>query len=50
MSYVNGYVLPVQKNKLAACRRLANWARKAWVNHGALGYKECTGADLKPPL
>jgi uncharacterized protein YbaA (DUF1428 family) len=47
MAYVDGYVLPVQKKKLAAYRRLAQMAGKIWRKHGALEYKECAGEDLK---
>jgi uncharacterized protein YbaA (DUF1428 family) len=47
MSYVDGYVIPVPKNKLAAYRRMAEIGRKTWMKHGALDYKECVGEDLK---
>lgn len=46
MGYVDGYVLPVLKNKLKAYRRLAQQAAKLWREHGALDYKECVGDDL----
>ena len=46
MGYVDGYVLPVPKNKLKAYRRLAQQAAKLWREHGALDYKECVGDDL----
>jgi len=48
MRYVDGYVLPVPKKKLAAYRRLATIAGKVWRKHGALDYKECVGDDLNP--
>jgi uncharacterized protein YbaA (DUF1428 family) len=48
MRYVDGYVLPVPKKKLAAYRRLAQAAGKVWRKHGALDYKECVGDDLNP--
>ena len=44
--YVDGYVLPVPKKKLAAYRRMAQLAGKVWREHGALDYKECVGDDL----
>ena len=47
MRYVDGYVLPVPKKKLAAYRRLAEKAGKIWREHGALEYRECAGDDLK---
>ncbi len=46
MSYVDGFLLPVRKSKLKIYRRMAEWARKAWMKHGALDYKECVGDDL----
>lgn len=46
MRYVDGYVLPVPKRKLAAYRRIARKAGKVWRDHGALQYVECAGDDL----
>jgi uncharacterized protein YbaA (DUF1428 family) len=45
--YVDGFVLPVPKRKIAAYRRMAQKAGKIWREHGALDYKECVGDDLK---
>ena len=47
MSYVDGYVLPVPKNKIQAYRRLARQAADIWREHGALEYRECVGDDLE---
>ena len=47
MGYVDGFVLPVPKKKLAAYRSLARKAGKIWREHGALDYKECIADDLK---
>ncbi len=44
--YVDGYVIPVPKRKLAAYFQLARKASKIWRDHGALDYKECAGEDL----
>jgi uncharacterized protein YbaA (DUF1428 family) len=44
--YVDGFVLPVPKRKIAAYRRMAAQAGKVWRDHGALDYKECVGDDL----
>jgi uncharacterized protein YbaA (DUF1428 family) len=44
--YVDGYVLPVPKNNLAAYRRLARKAGKIWREHGALEFRECVGDDM----
>jgi uncharacterized protein YbaA (DUF1428 family) len=46
MHYVDGYVLPVPKKKLAAYRRLARQAAKIWREYGALEVRECVGEDL----
>jgi uncharacterized protein YbaA (DUF1428 family) len=46
MSYVDGYVLPVQKKHLAAYKSLARKAGKIWRECGALDYRECVGDDL----
>jgi len=45
--YVDGFVLPVPKNKLAAYRRLSRLAGKVWREHGALEYIECVADDVK---
>ncbi len=47
MAYVDGYVLPVPKKKLAAYKRMAQLGAKVWKEHGALEYFECVGDDLK---
>ena len=47
--YVDGFVLPVPKGKLAAYRRLAKLACGVWMDHGALGYYEAMGDDLDTP-
>ena len=48
MAYVDGFVLPVPKNKVDAYRRMARKAGKIWREHGALEYRECVGEDVKP--
>ena len=47
MSYVDGFVVPVPKKKLAAYRRMAQKAGKVWREHGALEYRECIADDVK---
>jgi uncharacterized protein YbaA (DUF1428 family) len=47
MSYVDGFVVPVPKKKLAAYRAMARKAGKVWREHGALAYKECVADDVK---
>ncbi len=46
MTYVDGFVLPVPKKKLAAYKALARKARDVWRDHGALDYKECVADDV----
>ena len=48
MHYVDGFVLPVPRRKLAAYRRMARFAGKAWMELGALQYVECVADDVKP--
>jgi uncharacterized protein YbaA (DUF1428 family) len=48
MPYVDGYVLPVPKKKIASYRRMAQKAGKVWRDHGALEYHECVADDVKP--
>ena len=47
MSYVDGFVVPVPKKKLAAYRAMARKAGKVWREHGALEYRECVADDVK---
>lgn len=46
MSYVDGYVIPLPKNKLTAYKKMAKLGAKIWREHGALDYYECVGDDL----
>ena len=46
MRYVDGFVLPLRIEKLAAYRRMSTKAGKIWLEHGALEYRECAGDDL----
>jgi uncharacterized protein YbaA (DUF1428 family) len=46
MSYVDGYVLPLPRRKLAAYRRMAKEAGKVWRQHGALQYVETVADDV----
>lgn len=48
MSYVDGFVLPVPKDKLDAYRALAEKAGAIWREHGALEFRECMGDDVPP--
>jgi uncharacterized protein YbaA (DUF1428 family) len=48
MNYVDGFVVPVPKSKLADYRRMAKVAGKVWREHGAVEYVECVADDVKP--
>ena len=48
MAYVDGFVLPVPRKKLAAYRRMAQLGGKVWMSHGALEYVEAVADDVKP--
>jgi uncharacterized protein YbaA (DUF1428 family) len=46
MPYVDGFVLPVPKDKLEAYKQVAARAGEIWMEHGALSYVECVGDDV----
>ncbi|MFC3715679.1 DUF1428 domain-containing protein [Luteimonas soli] len=48
MSYVDGFVVPVPEQNLAAYRRLARKAGAIWKEYGALEYVECVADDVQP--
>lgn len=48
--YVDGYVLVVPRNKVAAYKKMARDAGKVWIKYGALSYMECIGDDLTPDM
>lgn len=45
-NYVDGFVLPVPKERLGDYRKLARKAGKIWREYGALQYVEAVGDDL----
>lgn len=45
--YVDGYLLALPRDQLAAYRRFAEQAGAVWRSHGALAYHECVGDDLE---
>ena len=45
--YIDGFVIPVPKDKVEEYRRLAEKAARIWKEHGALDYWECIGDDLE---
>jgi uncharacterized protein YbaA (DUF1428 family) len=46
MSYVDGFVLAVPKNKLEDYKAVAKAAGEVWKEHGALDYVECVADDV----
>jgi uncharacterized protein YbaA (DUF1428 family) len=46
--YVDGFVVPVPKHKLAAYRRMARKFGALWIQCGALEVHECAADDVKP--
>lgn len=44
--YVDGFVMAVRRDRLAAYRTLARKAGKLWREHGALQYVECVADDV----
>ncbi len=48
-TYVDGFVIPVPKNKITAYKKMAKLGCKTWMKHGALAYFECVADDNKVP-
>ncbi len=47
MAYVDGYVLPLKKDRVEAYRQMALRAGTVWREHGALEYREWIAEDVK---
>ena len=45
--YIDGYIIPVPKNKLKDYKKMAAIGAKIWMKHGALEYVESVGDDFK---
>jgi uncharacterized protein YbaA (DUF1428 family) len=48
MSYVDGFIVAVPKDKIEAYKQLAEKGAEIWMEHGALAYRECLAEDVKP--
>src|SRR6202030_87489 len=46
MPYVDGFIVPVPKNKVQAYRQMARKAGKIWREYGALQFRECIADDV----
>lgn len=47
-TYVDGFVLAIKKNELAAYKKMAKEACQVWKKFGAIDYKECLADDMTP--
>jgi uncharacterized protein YbaA (DUF1428 family) len=43
--YVDGFVLPIPKEKVEEYKKMASLASGVWREHGALDYRECVLED-----
>ncbi|HTI66352.1 MAG TPA: DUF1428 family protein [Caulobacteraceae bacterium] len=46
MAYVDGFVVPVPRDKLDAYKAMSEQCAAVWMEHGALTYVECVGDDV----
>lgn len=46
--YVDGFVLPLKKDRVEDYRRIATIASEVWKEHGALAFVECVADDVQP--
>ncbi len=46
--YVDGFVVPVHKDRIEDYRKVAETAADVWMEHGALEYWECVADDVQP--
>lgn len=44
--YIDGFVIPVAKDKIEAYKATATEAAAIWIEHGAIEYRECVGDDM----
>ena len=44
--YIDGFVLPVPRDRLSEYERLVEAVAEIWRQHGALDYVECVGDDM----
>ncbi|HSW18535.1 MAG TPA: DUF1428 family protein [Ramlibacter sp.] len=46
MAYVDGFVIPVPKDRIEDYKEMARLASTVWKEHGARAYVECLGDDV----
>lgn len=44
--YVDGFLIPIAKDRIGEYREMAQKAGEVWKEHGAIEYCECVGDDL----
>src|SRR5688572_29116562 len=47
-NYVDGFLIPVPRKKVAEYKKIAGIGAKVWLEHGAVSYVECMADDLHP--
>lgn len=47
LPYVDGFLIPIPKDKIDAYKAVAQKASTIWKDHGALEYIECIADDLE---
>lgn len=47
MPYIDGFVIPVKKTKVAAYVKMAKLAAPIFKEHGAIQFRECCADDIK---
>ncbi len=45
--YVDGFLIPVAKDKIGEYKEMAQKAGEVWMEYGALAFCECEGDDLE---
>lgn len=45
-TYVDGFVIPLPKNRIEDYRKMAELSGVIWREHGALDFYECIGDDM----
>jgi uncharacterized protein YbaA (DUF1428 family) len=48
MPYVDGFVVPVPKNRIEEYKKFAKLGESVWREYGALDYREWIADDVKP--
>jgi uncharacterized protein YbaA (DUF1428 family) len=48
MAYVDGFVVPLPKDKIDAYKEMSRRCGEVWREYGALSFRECIADDVKP--